>query len=48
MTFTPMNFITNLSYLIAGMVGIFIVIGVIILATVILNSLTKKSNKNNK
>ena len=38
-----MNFITNLRYLAVGMVSIFIVIGVIILVTVLLNKiLTKK------
>ena len=43
MTFNPMNFVTNLSYLAVGMVSIFAVIGVIILITVILNKIfTKK------
>ncbi|MEE1006849.1 MAG: OadG-related small transporter subunit [Acutalibacteraceae bacterium] len=43
MTFNPMNFITNLRYLAVGMVSIFIVIGVIILVTVLLNKIfTKK------
>lgn len=43
MTFDPMNFITNLRYLAVGMVSIFIVIGVIILVTVLLNKIfTKK------
>ncbi len=38
-----MNFITNLRYLAVGMVSIFIVIGVIILVTVLLNKIfTKK------
>ncbi len=43
MTFNPMNFITNLRYLAVGMISIFIVIGVIILVTVLLNKIfTKK------
>lgn len=38
-----MNFITNLRYLAVGMISIFIVIGVIILVTVLLNKIfTKK------
>lgn len=38
-----MNFITNLRFLAVGMVSIFIVIGVIILVTVLLNKIfTKK------
>ena len=43
MTFNLMNFITNLRYLAVGMISIFIVIGVIILVTVLLNKIfTKK------
>lgn len=37
MTFNPANFITGLSYLVSGWLGIFVVIGIIILATVLLN-----------
>ena len=32
----------NLSYMVSGMIGIFVVIGVIIIATLILNKVTKK------
>lgn len=39
MTFNPINFITNLRYLAVGMISIFIVIGVIILVTVLLNKI---------
>lgn len=39
MNFNPMNFINNLRYMGLGMVGIFAVIGVIILVTVILNKI---------
>lgn len=37
MKFNPMNFINNLSYLATGLISIFVVIGVIILITVLLN-----------
>lgn len=40
-----MNFITNLRYLAVGMVSIFIVIGIIILATVLLNKIFTNSDK---
>ncbi len=40
--FEPMNFISNLSYMLYGMLGIFIVILIIILITVILNKITEK------
>ncbi len=42
MTVNPMNFITNLWYMGIGMLGIFIVIGVIILLTMLLNNITSK------
>ncbi len=44
-SFEPMNFVTNLSYLLAGMIGIFIIIGIIVIATAILNASTSKKNK---
>ena len=37
-----MNFVDNLYYMGVGMLGIFLVIGVIILITVLLNHITKK------
>ncbi len=37
MDFNAMNFVKNLSYLFTGMISIFLVIGVIMLITVILN-----------
>lgn len=40
----PMNFVSNLYYMGVGMLGIFIVIGVIIVITMILNKLTEKKN----
>ena len=45
MTFNPMNFVHNLYYMGVGMLSIFIVIGVIILATVLLNKLTSRKKK---
>ena len=43
--YNPMNFLYNLKYMGIGMLGIFIVIGVIIAATYLVAYLTK-SNKN--
>lgn len=40
MEFNPMNFVSNLSYMLKGMIGIFVVIGIIILITVLLNKFT--------
>ena len=42
MNINPINFINNLSYMGIGMLGIFVVIGVIILLTVFLNNITSK------
>ena len=39
--FEPMNFVKNLSVMGTGMLGIFIVIGVIIVATALINKLAK-------
>ena len=39
MNFNPINFINNLRYMGLGMVGIFAVIGVSILVTVLLNKI---------
>ena len=44
MNFEPMNFVTNLRYMGLGMLGIFIVMGVIILVTVILDRVTSKKD----
>ena len=40
--FKPVNFVNNLGYMGIGMLGIFIVIGAIILVTVALNAATGK------
>ncbi len=39
------NFVDNLYYMGVGMLGIFIVIGVIILITMLLNKFTKDKNE---
>ncbi len=41
----PMAFVENLSYMGFGMLGIFVVIGVIILITAFLNKVTQPKNK---
>ena len=41
MVFDPANFIKNLGYIGAGMLGIFIVIGLIVIATSVLNYVTR-------
>lgn len=45
MTFNPWAFVDNLSYMGLGMLGIFVVIGVIILVTMLLNNITSKKDK---
>ncbi len=45
MFFEPMNFLNNLGYMGIGMLGIFVVIGVIIALTTVLNSVTSKDDK---
>lgn len=40
-SFEPMHFVENLRYMGLGMLGIFIVIGVIMLLTMLLNKLTE-------
>ena len=45
MNFNPMAFVDNLDYMGIGMLSILIVMGVLILITVLLNRLGKKSKK---
>ena len=45
MFFEPANFISNLGYMGIGMLGIFVVIGVIILLTNVLNAVTSKKKE---
>ncbi len=42
MNINPMNFVSNLYYMGVGMLGIFIVIGAIVLLTMFLNKVTSK------
>ena len=46
MNFNPAAFIENLQYMGVGMLGIFIVIGVIILSVVVLNKVTAPRKRN--
>ena len=48
MIFEPANFVKNLSYMGVGMLGIFIVIGVIIIAVVVLNKVTAPKKTDNE
>ena len=43
--FNPMNFVSNLKYMGFGMLGIFVVIGLIVVTTCVLNYATKPRNK---
>ena len=45
MTFNPMAFVENLKYMGQGMLGIFIVIGIIILAVYLLAKIGKNGSK---
>lgn len=40
--FNPMNFVSNLKYLVVGMISIFIVIAVIMIVTILLNKFFKE------
>ena len=43
--FNPMNFVNNLKYMGFGMLGIFVVIGLIVITTGVLNYVAKPRNK---
>ena len=45
MNFEPMNFVSSLEYLAVGMISIFVVIGVIVLVTVLLNKIFSPGGK---
>ena len=45
MNFNPMGFVDNLSYMGIGMLGVFIIVGIIILVTYIIRTLTGSSGK---
>ena len=46
--FEPMNFIKNLSYMAEGMISIFVVIGIIIILTNLINLMGRKKKDNNE
>ncbi len=47
-SFEPINFILNLKWMGIGMLGVFMIVGIIMLATYITNyTVNKISNKNN-
>ena len=46
--FEPMHFVDNLKYMGLGMLGIFIVIGIIVLFTILLNSATAERKQDDK
>ena len=49
MEFRPIEFINNLKYMGIGMLGVFIIVGIIILATYAIGKFTANlSDKNNK
>ncbi len=45
MDFNPINFVSNLKYMGLGMLGILIVMGIIIIATILLEKLTSSKSK---
>ncbi len=46
MNFNPMNFVTNLKYMGIGMLGVFMIIGIIIAATYIIGKATSGKKEN--
>lgn len=44
-TFEPMNFVTNLKWMGIGMLGIFIIVGIIMASTYAIANLTSKKDK---
>ncbi len=45
--FNPMGFVDNLKYMGIGMLGVFIIIGIIIAATYVIGKLTANSSQDN-
>lgn len=44
--FSPSNFVDNLEYMLSGMIGIFVVIGLIVIVTIVLNKImSRKKDK---
>ncbi len=46
--FSPIAFVNNLVYMLAGMLGVFLIIGIIIAATVCLQKYTGKKKNDNE
>ena len=44
MKFTPSNFILNIPYMLKGMLGLFVGLGVIALSIIVLNKLTEEKD----
>ena len=42
MNINPMNFVDNLPYMLKGMIGLFLALGIITLAILLLNKLSEK------
>lgn len=42
--FNPMNFVTNLKWMGIGMLGVFMIIAIIIVATMIINATSSKNS----
>lgn len=45
MNFNPMGFVENLKYMGIGMIGVFIIVGIIIGATYLIGKVTSMSSK---
>ena len=44
--FNPANFVSNLKFMVSGMVGIFVVIGLIVIVTIVLNkAMSRRKNQ---
>ena len=48
MNFNPMGFVDNLTYMGIGMLGVFLIVGIIIVATGLIGKLTGSSGKGNE
>lgn len=48
MNFNPMGFVDNLTYMGIGMLGVFLIVGIIIIATGLIGKLTGSSGKGNE
>ena len=48
MNFNPMGFVDNLPYMGIGMLGVFLIVGIIIVATGLIGKLTGSAGKGNE